>query len=67
MTPSDGIRWWCWHHDVRQSELAVCVRVSPDELSQRMTGKRPFEADLLADIAAQFEVTVPELVTGQAA
>lgn len=58
----EGIR----HHPIvcRQDILAVSVDVSPHELSQRMTGKVPWELELLFDVARVLDVAASDLFRG---
>ena len=48
---ADAIRWVIQREDLLQNWVGVASGLGPDELSQRMTGKVPFDLDDVADIA----------------
>ena len=47
---SDVIRAWIWDRDQMHAWVAVAVDLGPDELSARMSGKVPWEPELVDDI-----------------
>ncbi|NCT90143.1 helix-turn-helix transcriptional regulator [Cellulomonas sp. APG4] len=47
---------------VRQNECAIAAGFGPDELSQRMTGKRSFSLAEFVDIASALGVRAPDLM-----
>jgi len=58
----ENIRHFLKDRDIKHYEMAVTLGMSPDEFSQRMTGKVPFDVvDLLA-IGGELEVQVLDLL-----
>jgi len=47
---SDVIRAWIWNRDELHAHVAVAVGLGADEFSARMSGKCPWEADVVEDI-----------------
>jgi|GEM_PF-2954688 len=62
MTPtldaSEVLRAWIEDRDQMHAWVAISVGLSPDEFSQRMTGKVSWEADVVED--ARRVLAVPE-------
>lgn len=47
---SDAIRAWIRDRDQMHAWVAISVDLGPDEFSQRMTGKVPWEPEVIADV-----------------